>query len=658
MSVLFILILLVSEVKGIDIRMNPIKEASSLYYEFQGETYIFNTEWRLVTYMNISDLKLARQQLANYVKTTSALCKREELSVREGTLCTTTVDKLLKRLRVCERTQGLIDDLMDVKVQRKKRSIWPLNIIGQISKVLFGTMDEDDASFYNEKISQVEKEQLDFLTLSKEQITIVKSTLTMINRTMRDVTSNQKMLSQSLEKVIQEVNSRNTKVANILSQQNLKLLIEEHIALLSVEIDLLRDQVNIIMDAIVDAIKGILNPYIISSEDIVKHFKSFSVENNVETELLVPNEKMNLQQILRVATIDIYSAKAILCYVIKLPLSEHFVFDTYKIVPIPSPSTQLKGSYIYIKPSSDLILMEKARQYYVKLSLREFDKCKRVLEKKFICKQTFPLISMYDKGECEARLLRDQTVIPEDCIKQITNLINTLWIPIGVSEWLYVAPKEERMTINCKNGAPFDVKIEGRGKLTFLENCKGYSTSILLTSQSELTSNRTNKDLILDLPVFDCCEDESFKVDEDVISMSITVRPIINQLNNLHIASHKVSEVEKEIEQEKWKILHSTQVNKLSVLSYIVTCVVVIIVFMCLCKKCGCKKWFWNNLWNKCARQTCGCCTSICIKPTIVNNVNTNPNLPVIQEENRMYDSMQRDAPMDLRMSALNSANR
>jgi hypothetical protein len=35
-------------------------------------------------------------------------------------------------------------------------------------------MDSEDASYYTEKISDLEREQADFFKLSKEQITVVK----------------------------------------------------------------------------------------------------------------------------------------------------------------------------------------------------------------------------------------------------------------------------------------------------------------------------------------------------------------------------------------------------------------------------------------------------------------------------------------------------
>ena len=65
---------------------------------------------------------------------------------------------------------------------REKRGVF--NFIGGIGKILFGTMESQDADHYTDKISRLENEQLDFLRLSKEQMTVVKTTLRSINSTL------------------------------------------------------------------------------------------------------------------------------------------------------------------------------------------------------------------------------------------------------------------------------------------------------------------------------------------------------------------------------------------------------------------------------------------------------------------------------------------
>jgi hypothetical protein len=52
-------------------------------------------------------------------------------------------------------------------------------------------MDSENATYYTDTISDLEKEQADFLKLSKEQITVIKSTKRYINATLQDVYGNE-----------------------------------------------------------------------------------------------------------------------------------------------------------------------------------------------------------------------------------------------------------------------------------------------------------------------------------------------------------------------------------------------------------------------------------------------------------------------------------
>jgi len=61
-------------------------------------------------------------------------------------------------------------------------------------------MDSNDASYYAE-VSELEKEQLEFLSLSKKQVTVVKSTLRLLNSTLLAVSENERMLSKGLDEM-------------------------------------------------------------------------------------------------------------------------------------------------------------------------------------------------------------------------------------------------------------------------------------------------------------------------------------------------------------------------------------------------------------------------------------------------------------------------
>jgi hypothetical protein len=99
--------------------------------------------------------------------------------------CTKITRYIGRQIKEVENLKLLVRQLTRVEDEEQvqfKRGVF--NFIGMISKILFGTMDSEDASYYAAKISSLEKEQIDFLRLSKEQITVVKSTLRSMNSTL------------------------------------------------------------------------------------------------------------------------------------------------------------------------------------------------------------------------------------------------------------------------------------------------------------------------------------------------------------------------------------------------------------------------------------------------------------------------------------------
>jgi hypothetical protein len=86
-----------------------------------------------------------------------------------------------------------------------KRGVF--NFIGGISIFLFGTLDNEDANYYSDKISSLEREQMEFLRLLKEQITVVKSTHKSLISTLLAVSDNERSLSKGLE----DMNKHNNK---------------------------------------------------------------------------------------------------------------------------------------------------------------------------------------------------------------------------------------------------------------------------------------------------------------------------------------------------------------------------------------------------------------------------------------------------------------
>jgi hypothetical protein len=77
-----------------------------------------------------------------------------------------------RNVREVEELKRLFRQLTNVEDKALPRlKIIVFDYVGGISKILSGKMDSNDASYYAKNVSNLEKERLEFLSLSKEQVT-------------------------------------------------------------------------------------------------------------------------------------------------------------------------------------------------------------------------------------------------------------------------------------------------------------------------------------------------------------------------------------------------------------------------------------------------------------------------------------------------------
>jgi hypothetical protein len=100
--------------------------------------------------------------------------------------------------------------------------------------------------------------------------------------------------------------------------------------------------------------------------------------------------------------------------------------------------------------------------------------------------------------------------------------------------------------------------------------CKGYGAKVLIQAQMIIYTNNTDKDIIPPLSLeYDCCETQGKNVKLNDIHLDLPLENIVNDLNDVRIASHKADEVERLISEQEWKVKHSAVDCHLSFLSYV-----------------------------------------------------------------------------------------
>lgn len=618
---------------AVDFQMEKFPQSPGLYYEHRGEAQLYNVEWKLVTYVNLSEIDRTFDVIKKYVKLTVQFCDAHvDAHWINQTRCKSSVRNIENKLLDLEDTKLLIitSTRKDEQPLRVKRGVF--NFIGSVSKILFGTMDEDDASYYADKISEIEKDQVDMLKLTREQVTIVKSTLRSINGTLQDIIHNENVLDKGMESMSKHVNEQTGKIKEMFSVASLAIEMNKHSILLNSLIKDTKQDYEMILSAVMNAQKGILQPHIISPAKIIKLVKDGIANIPSDLSLPFPLSVTYSSVLLKLMEYDVFLHNNVLGYVIRLPLTDNVKFNVYNVHPLPIATKDSVSTFVFIQPEKEFLFIDMVKQYYVKINKVEFNNCKVLNNRWRVCKQEYPVLSSHLHEECEAKLLQHVKDIPSDCSQRVVKLSHTLWTQLESSEWLFVSPIAETLTVSCIGQQPSDVILNGTGKIKFLKSCKGYGSTTLIQSQGMIRSNVTNNDIIPQISLeYDCCLYNNQKVNLSEVLLELPMTHMVNHLADLGVASHKISEVERIIDEQEWKLNHRTNNKHLSFLSYLGLTLMLIMIMVCCCT-CRCCRQLLPKLckWWKDSDS----CTKIVFKPKIVTTVhNSNESIEFCPRE-------------------------
>lgn len=163
---------------------------------------LYNDQWNLITYLDLEIQDLKFNQIYKFCTKLDNLCNAKFNKIREFnlTFCHTQLklfDRVFPKLR---KQQDVIAQLVGKETSfRAKRSLF--DIIGKTSKILFGTLDSDDASYYESQINKFSQNENQLYSLYKEQSHIVKTTIKNFNESINSVYSNEKLLKDNINKL-------------------------------------------------------------------------------------------------------------------------------------------------------------------------------------------------------------------------------------------------------------------------------------------------------------------------------------------------------------------------------------------------------------------------------------------------------------------------
>ncbi|KAK7871643.1 hypothetical protein R5R35_001828 [Gryllus longicercus] len=575
----------------------PLPSADGIYFDEVGNLFLSPTQWKFINYVDLHPIKELWKQTKEHSAQVLNVChKHENKTWYFLTDCRPYEAFSKSKIKYVDSLSDVVSSYLTEPI-RRKRGLF--DIIGDISKVMFGTATESEIKEYQEHINTIESEQKEFLKIASEQMTVVKSAILTFNSTIFRIQANERNLAQGLKNFSEQA-SKSVHALEIATTT--VEILNEHIRQVQRGIEESQYSFDILVDAFIHAQDGVLQPHLVTPMKI----KSYMDHSKLKDDLDFP--PFHISELAKLITPIIYSYKNYLVYVLQIPLVSTNQFQLYKIVPFPKQIED--NTFMYIDVTKTYIFKDSLHHKYGKMTLNELHQCFQPNDINFVCKEKTPVFTYIPNVDCEATLLHVSTnAIPSVCEKRIVKLTNTQWIPLYLSnDWLYVAPKPERFAILCPNQATNNIELKNQGRLHLSRGCKGYSATATLFASSQIEVNRTDKDI---LPVisstYDCCFDEEIKSELPKLTLETPLLNILNSVDDLRMASHKVSEVENMINSEKQKKFTTNNLFHHG-LTWLGSLVIILLVVVCICCSCCCCKCcrqcsFW--LWDKWSPKEC-----------------------------------------------------
>jgi hypothetical protein len=314
--------------------VQEFEESPGLFYVDRGTVSLYSAVWKTIVYVNLAEENIEIGSLRAYIGHVDKLCN--SIEIRNWTGCGQFRVSVADRFQHLESSAGILTDIIGTTTRepREKRGI--LNFVGEISKVLFGTLDESDAEYYDEKIRHFESNSEDTTEL-KQQVYVMKSTLGALNITLADVEQNDKLVKQGLVEIQTYLDSLSTETAEKLTMFEAKFMIEKHITLVNNALILLQRNVDLLLDSVLHAQVGRVQPQIVPPKLLLDSLRESRASFPRDTVLPFSLSADSTSLVYKVCDVQVYIQNGRLSYVISVPFVDKGEFKVYYLTPVPIP---------------------------------------------------------------------------------------------------------------------------------------------------------------------------------------------------------------------------------------------------------------------------------------------------------------------------------
>ena len=130
-----------------------------------------------------------------------------------------------------------------------------------------------------------------------------------------------------------------------------------------------RREYKILIDAVVNSQKGIIQPQLITPAQILEQVKLSQADMPSDLSPPIPTSAAYQHLVLRIVSIDVFLKGNFLVYVIRLSLTNNVLYNLYHVFPLPIKIKGTDSKFIFIQPKHEYLLMDTVKRYFTMLGV-------------------------------------------------------------------------------------------------------------------------------------------------------------------------------------------------------------------------------------------------------------------------------------------------
>lgn len=601
--------------------LDHVNNGSGIYFENLGHVKISSTKWKMVTYTNISIYNEKLYLINNTYSRSQSLCKFKNLDHVYFYFCQQSLNYLKFKIPYTYTKFQSIENLIGKNEIRKKRGLF--NGIGTVFKTIFGTLDYEDAEYFEKTINDVKQDDTEMLNLMKEQVHVIKTTIANFNESINNLKFSENTLNENIKKI----NAFMALASSKINKLELAELASQHVNLLTYLTNELNEELDNIINSILFAKRNVLHPSILTPIQLIAELNNnnYLLKSGLNFPLFPSIE--NAHTFMDIVDLQVFYINNKLMFIINIPLTDPAIFTLYRCIPLPIPYKENTQSYAYIQPNFNFLGISENNQKYVKL--QELNSCKKISQFDFICQQDV-YYSTTMNANCEVMLLTGRTkIIPKNCDTKIFNGFLDIIHKLQDNKWILITSENKHLTIICENEDRInDLTIVGLSILSLKGNCEAYFGSNLLKSENSITIQ--NEAIIpqVDIIQDDCCDNTPYNISREYIKLNPITLSNVN-LENLKFISHTLDNMKEQLNQANRQ---PTLIRYPSIFSTIIYIIIIVIFFYVLLKCCKRYKNYKQTHQRGTQSENTGCLVKFINKCFAINEASRpeTPDIPAV----------------------------